>query len=531
MLKFSWYEVGDCGMFGVMIVDKKKQMFSIYQNMLHWEQYGFEILSYCDSEAKAVEYFCEYRYDLIISDVSLRQGDGISLLKQLKAYDVNCHVILCSYENDYSCMREAWRNGCMDYLMKNTLKSAQLIENLEMILSEKGVINKEQPPMDWQNELQRQLGLIRDHQKVSKEELQRLLVEQKMECLQGSYCLLGFRMDDVKQIFAQGRYPDRCALQQQMRDVLEEGLKGRCAFQILFSKMHSGIIVVSITDEKRLKELCNELIHRFKKKMDLNVSMLIADPCEGEELFYDTYVQIAWKNYERFYQGNGCVQHVKEHRYQPLETKQLSYKEAFLHQIGMDAIYQLKKITVQMMSEMRLKQYEPEDVIFYCRSILHAIEHQKLRYAKAGAPAILPQSETLFDQVETLQQLQEEFLNVLQQIEDWIKLYSEEGYSKTVTAVLAYVDEHLDEKITLEQIGKQLGRTSVHISRIFKKQTGEQLIQYINRRKMQEAAELMLQTDLKIKDVAAAVGMKDPFYFNKVFHHYYHMSPRQYRNR
>ena len=78
-------------MLGVMVVDKQRQMYAIYRNMLHWEQYGFEILTYCDSEAKAVEYFCEYRHDLVISDVKLRQGDGISLLKQLKAYDPHCH--------------------------------------------------------------------------------------------------------------------------------------------------------------------------------------------------------------------------------------------------------------------------------------------------------------------------------------------------------------------------------------------------------------------------------------------------------
>ena len=63
-------------MLGVMVVDKQRQMYAIYRNMLHWEQYGFEILTYCDSEAKAVEYFCEYRHDLSSAMSSCDRGMG-----------------------------------------------------------------------------------------------------------------------------------------------------------------------------------------------------------------------------------------------------------------------------------------------------------------------------------------------------------------------------------------------------------------------------------------------------------------------
>lgn len=204
-------------MLGVMVVDKQRQMYAIYRNMLHWEQYGFEILTYCDSEAKAVEYFCEYRHDLVISDVKLRQGDGISLLKQLKAYDPHCHVILCSYESDPLRMREAWRSGCMDYLIKGMLKNSQVIENLQMICSKRLHGGSVALSGDWRNELQRQLGRIRDHQDVHKEELLDLLRREELACLQAPYHLLGFRMDDVKLTFGKGLYRDRGALQASLR--------------------------------------------------------------------------------------------------------------------------------------------------------------------------------------------------------------------------------------------------------------------------------------------------------------------------
>lgn len=54
-------------MYSVMIVDKRKQMYTIYRDMIPWQQYQFEIISYCDSESQAMEHFCEHRHDLVLS--------------------------------------------------------------------------------------------------------------------------------------------------------------------------------------------------------------------------------------------------------------------------------------------------------------------------------------------------------------------------------------------------------------------------------------------------------------------------------
>ena len=48
-------------MYSVMIVDKHKQMYSMYRDLIPWQKYQFDIISYCDSEAQAMEHFCEYR--------------------------------------------------------------------------------------------------------------------------------------------------------------------------------------------------------------------------------------------------------------------------------------------------------------------------------------------------------------------------------------------------------------------------------------------------------------------------------------
>ena len=66
-------------MYSVMIVDKRKQMYTIYRDMIPWQQYQFEIISYCDSESQAMEHFCEHRHDLVITDIRLRTAEHASL--------------------------------------------------------------------------------------------------------------------------------------------------------------------------------------------------------------------------------------------------------------------------------------------------------------------------------------------------------------------------------------------------------------------------------------------------------------------
>ena len=145
----------------VMIVDSKKRMLNIYKKILHWEEYGFEIISFTDNQAQAMSYFREYEHDLIIMDTQLKNGNGLALIKQLKEYKQNCYIIVCSYENDYNNIRRAWRLGILDFLKKDALQCSLLTENLEIIQNKEKSAYQD---MNGVGELQRLRGLIRDKQ-------------------------------------------------------------------------------------------------------------------------------------------------------------------------------------------------------------------------------------------------------------------------------------------------------------------------------------------------------------------------------
>lgn len=83
--------------------------------------------------------------------------------------------------------------------------------------------------------------------------------------------------------------------------------------------------------------------------------------------------------------------------------------------------------------------------------------------------------------------------------------------------IRAYVSEHVCEKITVAQAAERLGISVGYAQNVFKKATGESIIEYVNRRKIETAVEMLRAGKLKLKDLASSLGVDDPAYFSRLF--------------
>lgn len=75
----------------------------------------------------------------------------------------------------------------------------------------------------------------------------------------------------------------------------------------------------------------------------------------------------------------------------------------------------------------------------------------------------------------------------------------------------------MSEKITVTEIADKLGVSAGYAQNVFKKATGESIIEYVNRRKIETAVEMLRANKLKLKDVAFNLGVDDPAYFSRLF--------------
>ena len=84
--------------------------------------------------------------------------------------------------------------------------------------------------------------------------------------------------------------------------------------------------------------------------------------------------------------------------------------------------------------------------------------------------------------------------------------------------------------INVESVANEFKVTTTYLGYIFKKEIGIPISQYIIQLKMKEAARLLLETDLLVKDIAEAVGYNDINFFIRRFKKEYGCSPMKYKD-
>ena len=100
---------------------------------------------------------------------------------------------------------------------------------------------------------------------------------------------------------------------------------------------------------------------------------------------------------------------------------------------------------------------------------------------------------------------------------------------KYVDALKRYDKQRLHEPLTLDALAASAHLSRSHFVELFKQQLGYAPIDYFIRLSMQRACQLLDNTGMSVKAIAATVGYDDQLYFSRVFRRVNHLTPGGYR--
>lgn len=94
-----------------------------------------------------------------------------------------------------------------------------------------------------------------------------------------------------------------------------------------------------------------------------------------------------------------------------------------------------------------------------------------------------------------------------------------------------FMQEHLRERLTLDQLAEAAGLSRYHFVRRYRDRTGQTPMQAFLHMKVSRACYLLEMSDLPVAEVAQRFGYEDPYYFSRLFKKTVGISPTRYRER
>jgi AraC family transcriptional regulator len=105
------------------------------------------------------------------------------------------------------------------------------------------------------------------------------------------------------------------------------------------------------------------------------------------------------------------------------------------------------------------------------------------------------------------------------------------NYFNRVEKAIDYIEVHITQELSLEDIAKQTYTSLFHFHRIFQAITGESMKEYIRKRRLSLAGKELAETDARVIDIALKYGYETPEAFAKAFKKLHGITPSECRKR
>jgi len=98
-----------------------------------------------------------------------------------------------------------------------------------------------------------------------------------------------------------------------------------------------------------------------------------------------------------------------------------------------------------------------------------------------------------------------------------------------IKEILQYIHHHFNQEISIQSLSEKFYLSPTYLSQLFKKEVGENFVEYLSRERIQYACKLLAETDMTVGQIGEKCGFNDYFYFTRIFKRLNGMTPTQYR--
>ncbi|NBC30086.1 MAG: helix-turn-helix domain-containing protein [Spirochaetes bacterium] len=194
--------------------------------------------------------------------------------------------------------------------------------------------------------------------------------------------------------------------------------------------------------------------------------------------------------------------------------------------------------TQRFLEEARRTELPPSELRLGISGMLHQIDRDLHAVVGRSLSQVLESASTVDEEHDSLLAQLEHF-DDLEMLQGWLEsLYTQvaaaiAGEYKRRTRlgkVLEFIDERFQEPLRLTDLADRFSISRTYLCSRFREETGMTFSQYLNRRRIDRAQEMLASSDMTAKEISFHVGYENPNYFSRVFKAYTGESVSSYRN-
>lgn len=316
--------------------------------------------------------------------------------------------------------------------------------------------------------------------------------------------------------------------------ILPEGVIARCVYH------NDGCIAIvmnfTLENHVRNAELLHQAFETIREQtlelLGHSVTIGVSDLAEAPEMISQRLFEAKEVIKHRMIKGAGSILYWKNEEENSRKYIDSANSERrilnFLDAGNLEGIF---KELEMIRDQIRLEENISYDNIMFIYNQLIGVTIKHLREDHAGTGRLIMSRGNVYSilsTMDTIDEIEEYLHDFYREIVEKLELSSvETNYGERI---VHYLKENYREEIVLEDMAKQIGISYSYMRKIVYELTGKSVIDYLNQLRIQKAKQLLMETDLTIKQIASEVGYYNLQSFNRFFRKYEGMPPSSYRS-
>ena len=462
----------------ILLVDDDFLALNAFFTLADWGRYGLSIAREAHNGQEALDYLREQRPDIAFIDVCMPDMDGISLLRHIRKLDPSILCIMLSSYSDYPYVREALKHGAADYLLKHEVTGNSILA----LLAQYGLDTS-----------------VPCVQEDAETKLRKLMADHRLDSgtLDG-YLALGHLSDGRTPIETQ-----RSSIHQTCRHILND-IPGAAVCSPAEQEL---VLLIPGDASGHAQEIAQAHIAKIKKALQkyhhMNYTFLPAKYCADP-------AQI----------DHACQLFHRKHM-QDTSAAKASFSSEENISLMLAVVNHQTALVEKLVHGMYADALSKNDADSFGREVLSIFLHLKQLLGIAGDT--IPRLPTDSMKWEGFA------VRIFTDLAAHDAAYSPAPASRTIQQALSYLHEHYAQNISLNDVARHCSVSYNHLSFLFKKETGENIISYLNQLRVFEAARLILYDSLPVTTVSEKVGFNCYNHFFATFRSITGMAPSEFR--